>query len=221
MACTMASSEGSREIEAAQKRLAAAKARAAADAEALESAKEAEKSAKEMAQLAKKSAVMAEANATSAAKSTAEAESRLKNSAEDSNEAAKFLQEAEERWNIYTVDDAEGESRKKQKTGVVETIVVEGCGSPEANGTYKRSDRLFHDVHQYCKKGKWKGEDAKYEIYYNSHEWCIYVDKLRRGSYEYLYSAPQTTDAFAKMPPENGWKVYYHGVNPAPKLKWS
>ena len=141
----MASSEGSREIAAAKKRLAAAETRELADAEALDSAQDAEKSAKKMVQLAK-------TNADSAAKSRADAHSRLKSSAEERREAETFLKEAEARWEVVNVCDSdsepesnEGSNHKKQKTSDAEEekvvqeapdeIVVGGCGTAETNGT--------------------------------------------------------------------------------------
>ena len=231
------SSQGGREvIEAARKRLAAAKKQATSAAKTLESATETVDSAKKMAEtakqmsaLAKKSADTAKRNADTAKSNVGKvtenrkaAHSQYDDSKKEVAEAEKFLKEAEGRWEVVAIDSdnesEENESRKKQKMANVDTILVEGCGMPEVNGTYKWSDDTYYNgVRQYCKQGQWKGRHTEFEIYYESHaEWkCWLIFGVKDSLY--LFEGPR--GEAAEMP-SNGWKALHNGVNPAPTLKF-
>ncbi|KAL9187538.1 hypothetical protein ACHAXT_001641 [Thalassiosira profunda] len=219
----MASSEGSREIEAAKKRLAAAKARASADAKALEAAKAGETSAKKMADMAKE-------NADAATKNRESTLAQVQESKKEAAEAEKSLKEAEERWKVYDVDDSEdedveeGSSNKKQKkSDEVKEIVVEGCGIPGANGTYKQAARVQElglGV-SYFRDGQWKGKESRFCIYrkQGSRVWFLGVGHLGGNGKRLYYNGGGGKGAH--LPPNTGWKIYVlNGKSPAPELKW-
>ena len=101
------SSEGSREIEAAKKRLATAKSQASFISKTLLTAKVAEESAKQMVEIAKN-------NLKKAKKTSNEIQSQKQNADKEFKAAKKMLADAEKRWEVIAIDiDDEGSSKKQ------------------------------------------------------------------------------------------------------------
>mmetsp|Transcript_52634 Transcript_52634/g.111793 ORF Transcript_52634/g.111793 Transcript_52634/m.111793 type:complete len:221 (+) Transcript_52634:103-765(+) len=212
--------EGSREIEAAKQRLAAAKARAASAAKQMDAATKGVDAANAMLAAAKKNAEAARSTRDNAA-------SLVDSSEEEVKEAEAFLKEAGQKWDATDVDDNDTDdqeegSRKRQKVDA-ERISVEGCGSPEVDGTYERSDRLHNGVHLYCKRGgRWKGKAVKFQLWYEAidNSWIIGCENKRGKVYFYF---ARDADS-AGLPPKNGWKILSRGngnaKEPAPRLNW-
>jgi len=110
-------------------------------------------------------------------------------------------------------ESEENKSRKKQQMADVDTILVEGCGIPDVNGTYTWSDELYIGACVYCKQGQWKGKNAWYEMFCEDYvSWKCWVIS---ANISYLYHGPR--GGSAEMP-SNGWNSEER-VNPTPKLK--
>jgi len=121
---TMASSEGSREIEAARLRLAAAKSRVSSDTKALQTANESKKSVEEMV------AKMLE-NATNSVNA---AQNQLSISEKEVKEAQSMLAAAEKRWEVISIDlDSDNEEAANTKQGQDSNKKRKVSLSPQSN----------------------------------------------------------------------------------------
>ena len=61
--------------------------------------------------------------------------------------------------------------KKGKEHKIVQAIEISGCGVPGANGVYTLSDKMYHGVYTYTKRGTWEGKDELFEMYYlNDHE---------------------------------------------------
>ena len=101
-------------------------------------------------------------------------------------------------------------------SGSLESVVVEGCGLPKMNGTFKKSDFKRGGYLSYVKSGKWNGENCFFEISTRFNNWWIGVSTWWIGVstsvgvyYENLYLAPAASNR--ETPPENGWSVIDEG----------
>mmetsp|Transcript_34747 Transcript_34747/g.74008 ORF Transcript_34747/g.74008 Transcript_34747/m.74008 type:complete len:232 (+) Transcript_34747:3-698(+) len=231
MTMTSWSTVGSREIEAANQRLAAAKAWAASAAQQMNAATKGVDVANAMLDRAKKNAETAQKNAEAAESTKENAQSQLENSKEKVKEAEEFLKEAERRWEVIDIDadDAEYQEngrRKKPKVGA-KMISVEGGGSSEVNGTYRRSEELYDGAHVYCKRGRWRRKAVEFQIWFERHDegklgsWVIgCIDEDDNPSAFYMAA---DFDG-ATLPPNNGWEICPNGEGdakePAPRLKY-
>ena len=237
---TMASSEGSREIEAARLRLAAAKSRVSADTKALQTANESKKSVEEMV------AKMLE-NATNSVNA---AQNQLSISEKEVKEAQSMLAAAEKRWEVISIDldsDNEDEKNTKQVNSKrrkvslspqsnnnnttaarststsnnnnddnVHQVVVEGCGMPTVNGIYTRG-RLYGDTPMYTKPEKESDSPLDTDRIGIIRSATLgggykwYIVFLSSGDTASSYFYVSEENADRMVPPENGWKTMGRG----------
>ena len=99
-------------------------------------------------------------------------------------------------------------------SGGLAVAVVEGCGLPEVNGTYKKRKRL---ISSYRKSGQWDGKNCIFIISrpYTGGYWGIYV--LGEDAFRCLYYCRAAGNS--ETPPENGWSANDGGVLPAPSVR--
>ena len=91
-----------------------------------------------------------------------------------------------------------------------EPSVVEGCGLPEVNGTYKKVG-----ISRYNKRGQLDGKNCTFRItrsYFES--WFIFVLRAKKDALYYCRAAGNS-----ETPPENGWSAHGGGVLPAPSVR--
>jgi len=225
------SSEGSREIDAARKRLAAAKTQAASASTNMESAK----------------AMMAAAEIM-----MTNAQSQIQSSSKELDDATIFLVEAEKRWEVIDIDevpDSPEEKRKNKRRKVpslpivdvttsqapaaaidarastnavavgtatssnVDKVIVEGCGLSEVNGTYDKKG-LHNGSPRYIRRGQWEGRTVQFVIRCTASgkRWRLLVFDTDGNYIELLYKSHGNPT----NPPKSGWKVKDKGVEPAP-----
>jgi hypothetical protein len=108
--------------------------------------------------------------------------------------------------------------------------VVNGAGSPDVDGEYKR-DNDFEGAFRFSKEGQHNGRDAVYSIFRcnvsnNTQHWYISVVPIpgRPGTSNDIdfYSAPaidQDSTQFA-CPPERGWVKAGVGMDPPPTIEF-
>mmetsp|Transcript_19238 Transcript_19238/g.41705 ORF Transcript_19238/g.41705 Transcript_19238/m.41705 type:complete len:273 (+) Transcript_19238:2-820(+) len=110
--------------------------------------------------------------------------------------------------------------------GIVEQMVIEGCGLTEVNGTFQRVEgATCNDLPMYSKKGQWEGSTVDFVMCcYLSGLWYIGIWPIGMPMDECgifsdsLYRSPCNDDG-SGIPPENGWMVWCDGVGPAPKCR--
>lgn len=269
-------SEGTREIEAAKRRLAAAKTQRLSASRMIASANKLAESAREMMKAAKKMASTAEQNKTAA-------QSLLESSSKEVDEAEAFMKVAENRWEVIDVDvddspktinrkrkrrnaviSAEGAANiglaertvhrpdnvnvRSPQTSVgttastpspncavqtannddssndVNTIIVEGSGALEVNGSYERISTTIYGFACFARAGRWRGNAEDFAIFHHSSNyWFIGLWKgdVNTGigySSATLYRTMSTTES--ELPSKSGWMSVGGGISPAPKLKW-
>ena len=89
-------------------------------------------------------------------------------------------------------------------------IIVEGAGTPGANGTYKRDiDRRGQP--SFVKRGRWQGGNEKFVMYRDYGFWTISLPSIGRE----LYAGGNT-----ELPRKTGWGVRSGGESPAPTLQY-
>jgi len=105
-------------------------------------------------------------------------------------------------------------------------VVVSGCGSEDANGTYKRVPRYDYFFGGYCeplmKEGRWK-LDGTYTgtfvlVKAADNIWYITLWRGIKGSETKYYGSIRRNKSNAELPPETGWETMGDGCNPPPKL---
>ena len=103
-------------------------------------------------------------------------------------------------------------------------VVVSECGIAEANGNYKRSQKLQDGVVYYVKRGgEWKGRtNISFVIYRKtqrggSKSWLLGVASEGQST-QLLYR--NTNNGGSSTPPFDGWVATSRGSQSLPKLKW-
>ena len=98
----------------------------------------------------------------------------------------------------------------------VKSIIVSGCGTAEANGTYKRYG-AFRDSPCFIKVGQFQGKTVQYELKRPDDYWYIGVfsDAGISGGSKTFYRSMNRT--FSDEPPPTSWMVVYAGEYPAPQ----
>jgi len=102
------------------------------------------------------------------------------------------------------------------------TLIVEGCGLSEVNGTYTRAAAKynFNGAPVYSKLGQWKENAVVYVIYWKSvtKQWFIGHRKedvdAGRGAPDGFCISQQNVSRLA--PPGNGWSMIRSAVTPSP-----
>ena len=232
---------GRHEINALRQRLAAAKARAVSATKIMDTARDMEESSKRTLDSAKQTLdaatrnhETATRNRETAKKSVESARENLDCSREEVKVVKALMEEAEGRWEVVDVDDEiSTASQSSSGTGGIgataktsndtsETIpsmvVVEGCGVGKVNGTYKICNRHISGWTTYWKRGRWKGEDARYEIRLLWWGWRISVSYSGNNT-EQLYEYANRTFGTFDAPPINGWTVTDAGILPVPTCR--
>lgn len=183
------------------------------------------------------------------------AEAQLNSAKGEVNEAKSQLQKSEKKWEVICVDDGEdgkravstspepgGEKRARQAnanvaaslpfatfatstTCVINQIVVEGAGSPYANGTYTRclsSANLPHyfqlgrDHPIFRKRVLGVGLDVFIHRNKSCQSW--YIDCFRNGrKMKDLYVSHMRGTTM--RPPYSGWSQNVSGIFPPPRLR--
>lgn len=95
-------------------------------------------------------------------------------------------------------------------SGGLAVAVVEGCGLPEVNGTYKKVG-----ISRYNKRGQLDGKNCTFRItrsYFGS--WFMFVLRAKKDALYYCRAAGNS-----ETPPENGWSAHGGGVLPAPSVR--
>ena len=101
-------------------------------------------------------------------------------------------------------------------SGGLAVAVVEGCGLPEVNGTYKKRLHKSDGAPVYKKSGQWNGEKCTFHIIRSSINWDIAVFG-KKTPYRSLYYC--RIAGKSETPPENGWSARDGGVLPAPSVR--
>jgi len=113
----------------------------------------------------------------------------------------------------------------------INQVVVEGCGIPDFNGTYKKAATvMFQNAPVYSKKRLWEGEEVTYAIFmpsatkYNWHIGTWIGDTDSGGGpgssfYSSFYDSRDDAPPSCVSPPEKDWKVVGNGINPAPTCR--
>jgi HEPN domain-containing protein len=127
------------------------------------------------------------------AKAVLEADSRVEEAACQGVDSAKALLDAldgGERQpkkprvsNDGAAEQVGVEDAASKEVGTIEypdQVVVEGAGSPQVNGVYKRSG-MFNDAPNYTMEGKWNRKDVVFELNQQGPYWDITV--LPHGSF--------------------------------------
>ena len=110
--------------------------------------------------------------------------------------------------------------------GIVEQIVVEGCGSSVVNGVYSRRTALYKGVPVYYKRGSMHGAAGCFVIVRNAtfQLWLIVFQKYHQSTtnvedYELFYKSTRANAlASGISPPKYGW-ITASGQNPAPTCR--
>ena len=113
-------------------------------------------------------------------------------------------------------------------TGIVDQIVVEGCGLSAVNGIYSRRTELYKDSPVYDKQGAVHGATGYFVIIRNAttQHWLIIFKKYQQPSTNYedytrLYKS-KCVNALGQhsriSPPKYGW-ITINGQNPAPTCR--
>mmetsp|Transcript_3691 Transcript_3691/g.9372 ORF Transcript_3691/g.9372 Transcript_3691/m.9372 type:complete len:266 (-) Transcript_3691:100-897(-) len=129
-------------------------------------------------------------------------------------EEKECARESEEEDSGSGVESAQNKRRKIQKKNTaVDKIVVKGCGTSGANGTYKREGKSF-DVPEYVKKEA----GFRYDIFFchDDKTWNI----CNRDAGWILYQVNTIGNEFSDEPPKNGWRLCRGGEGPVPHLEW-
>lgn len=171
------------------------------------------------------------------------AEQNMNISMKELEGAETFLKDAEKRWEVIDDDSAdEPQNKKRRKVSLPAEeasdrpltkhgcVLVEGCGLPEANGTYEYEPPDDGSSLAYLKKGKWNGKDATFKIIQTFGmwlAWCIRVNV--DGDIIILYRRKCEGNEGNEHPPRDDWKVMQgsmpggyrcEGESPAPKLTY-
>jgi len=91
----------------------------------------------------------------------------------------------------------------------INEIVVQGAGTPGANGIYKRDiDRRGYP--SFVKRGRWQGGNEKFVIFRDNGWWKIGLPSISRNLY---------AGGYTEIPGKTGWWVK-SGEEPAPTLQY-
>lgn len=235
------SSGGSREIEAAKRRVAAAKAQKRAADEMEKAAKAQKRTADEMEKAAKKNKAAAAKELKEAEKFLKETEGRLEvidvdeegnsesgdetHTSSSDDTSASDNQSVDEEGNNdedTTQSGDESQSSSSDETSASDNLpsVIEmvGCGSPGVNGHYHLKVGNY-----YSKEGEWKGKPVRFVLLLNEGYWRIRVWELPNAPI-YRASLYRTMNRHlaqdGPFPPRSGWVSVDSGDYPAPKLQW-
>ena len=108
--------------------------------------------------------------------------------------------------------------------GICGDILINGIGTIEANGWYRRSvgdigtrltSRCDMGIAVYYKEGIWKDLLVHFVIY-SVHGWWVFGIKkyYDTAATSILYRTTNRTNS--SVPPKDGWSLMYEGVGPVP-----
>ena len=101
-------------------------------------------------------------------------------------------------------------------TGNIQQVLVKGCGTKGANGTYKRDPNFIGSTHYNSFTRKKKQSSRKtYALYRKDMYWYLSIWTNHSVS-KTLYRTMNKSNT--GLPPENGW-INIEGASPAPKLR--
>lgn len=113
----------------------------------------------------------------------------------------------------------------------INQVVVEGCGIPDFNGTYKKETfMMYQTAPVYSKKVLWKGKEVTFAIFmpsFNTYNWYIgtWIGDIDSGVgpgtsfYSSTYDSRDEVPPSCVTPPEKNWEVVGSGGNPAPTCR--
>ena len=112
----------------------------------------------------------------------------------------------------------------------INQVEVEGCGVPEFDGKYRKSEVMHQSAPVYSKKGQWKGKETTFAIFmpsFNTYNWYIgtWIGDIDSGVgpgtsfYSSTYDSRDEVPPSCVTPPEKNWEVVGSGGNPAPTCR--
>jgi len=100
-------------------------------------------------------------------------------------------------------------------TGNIQQVLIKGCGTKGANGTYKRDPNFIGSTHcnSFTRKKKQSSKNT-YALYRKDMYWYLSIWSSHSVT-KTLYRTMNRSNT--GLPPENGW-MSIEGASPAPKL---